>query len=490
MSRPKVIISEFKHETNSFCVNSKTGENEFKEWYLLKNPTEIIPFFEDTKTEIGGFIAASKREQFEIIPVIAAQACPGGLVRREIYELVKDNIKKAIKKTDNLDGILLSLHGAMVLENAQDGEGELLNDIRREIGSEIPIVATLDLHANVTYKMVKNADAFFTYEQYPHIDYFERGYEAGKCLAGLIRKEIKPVMKLKKIPILSPPMETAKEPYKSLYDRIHQWEENPEVIKVSLQHGFALADIPDAGMSVLAVTNNDGKLAEDIVDEMAKTIWEKRSKFQKNFISPESAVKKAMEYSSGPVIIADFADNPGGGGTCDSTFILRELVKANAKNVGLAIITDPETVGQAIDAGVGSKINVNLGGKLGPKEVTGGPLKTTAQVKTITDGEFINKGPMSQGVKNNIGRTVVLDIGDIEIIVTEFRFQPWDAEIFRRMGIEPYEKKILVLKSCNHYKASFGPMAKKILEVDTPEYNSHDFKRLKFKNLKHPVFPL
>lgn len=488
MKRARVIVAEFQHETNCFSP-AKAGRREFEEAYF-KDSDELISFFKGTNTVVGGFIEASEKEEFEIIPIMAACAWPCGLVTRDMFEFAKNKIIQAIKDTKDLDGVLLFLHGAMVSEAGMDSEGDLLRAIRSVVGSKMPVVAALDLHGNVTKAMVENANAFFPYEIYPHTDGFERGYEASNCILKMIRKEITPVMKLRHIPILAHLIETTHEPHVELLNRVHEWEENSKVINVAVMHGFAWSDIPDAGMSAIAVTDGDNKLADDIVYDMAKTIWGRRNKFQKKFLSPEEAVRDAIEFPAGPVIIADTADNPGGGGTGDSTFILRALLKAGAKNVGVAIIPDRQSLQQAIDAGVGSSIKLNLGGKLGPKEITGGPVEITATVKTIFDGQFINKGPMLKGMLNQMGRTVVLDADGIEIIVPERRMQPWDAEIFRRAGIEPTEKKIIVLKSAVHFKSSFGPMAKRILDVDTPEYLTMSFESLNFKNISRPVYPL
>jgi len=488
MKKPRVLIASFSHETNCFCP-AKAGRKEYEERYL-KNSDEVIPYFKGTRTPMGGIIEASEDERFEVLPIIAASATPTGLTTKEMFEFVKNKIVQTINGTENVDGIFLALHGAMVSEGTPDSEGALLKAIRNVVGPGMPIVATLDLHGNVTNAMVENANVFFPYEAYPHIDGFERGYEAGKCLARMIRKEISPVMKLRPIPILAHTIETASEPHLELLKKVHKWEESPRVINVAVMHGFAWSDIPDARMSVMAITNDDSKLAEDIVNDMAKRIWERRDKFKKKFLSPEEAVKEAVELPSGPVIIADVADNPGGGGTGDSTFILRALIEAGARNVGLAFIRDPESVEQAINAGVSSKVKLSLGGKLGPKEITGGPVEITATVKTIADGQFFNKGPMGKGLLVNMGRTVVLDAGGIEIIVAERHMQALDAEIFRRVGIEPAEKKIIVLKSAAHFRASFGHMAKKILDVDTPGYLSMNFESLNFKNISRPVYPL
>ena len=488
VKRARVIVAEFEHETNCFSP-AKAGRREFEEWFL-KDSDEVIPFFKCTNTVVGGFIAASEKEGFDIIPIMAACAVPCGLVTRDMFDFAKNKIIQAIKDTKNLDGVLLFFHGAMVSEAGMDSEGDLLRAIRNAVGAEMPVVAVLDLHGNLTKTMVENANAFFPYETYPHTDCFERGYEAGNCIVKMVRGEIAPVMKYRRILILAHLIETTHEPHAELLNRVHKWEENPKVINVAVMHGFAWSDIPDAGMSVIAVTDGDSKLADDIVSDMAKTIWERRDKLWKKFLSPEEAIREAMEFPAGPIIIADTADNPGGGGTGDSTFILRALLKAGAKNVGVAVIPDRQAVQQAIDAGVGSRVTLDLGGKLGPKEITGGPVEITAMVKTIFDGQFINKDLMWKGMLNQMGRTVVLDADGIEIIVPERRIQPWDAEIFRRAGIEPTEKKIIVLKSAVHFKGSFGPMAKRILDVDTPEYLTMSFESLNFKNITRPVYPL
>ena len=488
MKKTKVVVAEFQHETNIFCP-VKAGRKEFEEFYY-KESDDLLTSFRGTGTIMGGFLKALEDEDIDIVPVVATQANPCGLVKREMFEFVKDLLIRTIEAHPDVNGILLGLHGAMVSEVALDSEGELLKALRDVAGPKMPIVATLDLHGNVTPQMVENANAFFPYESYPHIDCFDRGYEAGKCILKMIRKEISPVMKLRKIPVLAHFVETTAEPHLSLLPKVHKWKENPKVINVSYLHGFPWSDIPDAGISVLAITDGDDDMADQIADDMARTIWMLRDKFQKKLFSPEEAVKLAMQFPSGPVIIADVADNPGGGGSGDSTFILKALKKAGATDVGFAVIPDPLAVQQAIEKGVGQNVSLNLGGKLAPPEISGGPIEISGTVKTIADGRFYNKGPMMTGLQNNIGRTVVVDSDGIDIIIPEWRMQPFDAEVFRRLGIEPSEKKILVLKSAVHFRASYGPMAKKIIDVDTPEYGTMNFESLEFTNIKRPVYPL
>ena len=488
MKKTKVVVAEFQHETNIFCP-VKAGRKEFEEFYY-KESDDLLTSFSGTGTIMGGFLKALEDEDIDIVPVVATQANPCGLVKREMFEFVKDLLIRTIEAHPDVNGILLGLHGAMVSEVALDSEGELLKALRDVAGPKMPIVATLDLHGNVTPQMVENANAFFPYESYPHIDCFDRGYEAGNCILKMIRKEISPVMKLRKIPVLAHFVETASEPHLSLLLKVHKWKDNSKVINTSYLHGFPWSDIPDAGISVLTITDGDDDMADQIADDMAKTIWMLRDKFQKKLFSPEEAVVMAMRFPAGPVIIADVADNPGGGGSGDSTFILKALKKAGATDVGFAVIPDPLAVQQAIEKGVGQNVSLNLGGKLAPPEISGGPIEISGTVKTIADGRFYNKGPMMTGLQNNIGRTVVVDSDGIDIIIPELRMQPFDAEVFRRLGIEPSEKKILVLKSAVHFRASYGPMAKKIIDVDTPEYGTMNFESLEFKNIKRPVYPL
>lgn len=482
----RILVAEFKHETNTFC-NEKTGKEQFKSRYI-KFGEEIIDFFEGTKVEMGAFIDVSKKENFEIIPAIAANAWPGGPVTRDMFELVKKNIIDTINKEKNIDAILLSLHGAMILEDTPDGEGEILEAIRRIVGKDIPIMASLDLHANITKIMALNTNGLFPFDNYPHTDMYDRGYEAAINLARMLRKEIKPVIRIKKLPLLSPSLETDKKPHREFLDMAHNWEENSKVISVSIVTGFPYADIYEGGVTVIAQTNNDVFLAEQIVEQIGRAIMRKHKKFIRKTLSIEEAIKIGMEATETPVVLADVADNPGSGSPGDGTQLLRKLIKMKAENVGFANISDPETVEQAIKAGVGASVNVKLGGKSNYN--LGEPIKVSAVVKTIADGKFINKGPMCRGLWNNLGRTVVIDINGIEVIVTERRFQPWDPEIFRRVGIDPADKQILVVKSALHYRAAFGKFARKMINVDALGLAPANIKLLDLKNIRRPIFPL
>lgn len=488
MAPIKLLVSEFKHETNTFS-SKKTGRKEYEARYI-KQADEIIPFFTGVKVEIGGFIDGAKETGAELVPVIAANAMPSGVVTRDMFNYVRDSIIDGIRKAGHIDGILLALHGAMVVEDSFDGEGELLEAIRQVVGPELPIMITLDFHANMTEKMVKNCSALFGYNTYPHIDTYERGLEAARNIVKMINGEIKPVMALKPLPMLIPSLETKKPPFSDVFDMVFEREKDPRVINVSWFQGFPWTDIPFAGSSVVAITNNDSALAQEIVEEIGKMVWDMRERFKVDVMSPAEAIARASASPNKPFVLADISDNPGGGAPSDGTQIVRALLDAGASNAAVAIVYDPEVVETAIKAGPRARIKVRLGGKTEPPHLHGEPLEIEAYVRTISDGRYVNKGPMGTGFRTDIGRTVVLDVNGIEIIVPERRIQPTDPEIFRRHGIEPLDKKMLVLKSTLHYRAGFEPLAAEIIQLDLPGLMSPNFRMFNYQNLGRPVWPL
>jgi microcystin degradation protein MlrC len=482
-----VLIGEFKLETNSF-LKEPTTLQDYKNRNLVIGK-DVIPHFENVRNEIGGFISyLKKQDDINIIPSIAANATPGGKATREVFEFVKGHIINAYKSSERVDGILLSLHGAMVTEDHQDGDGVLLEEIRKVTGPDIPIFITLDLHVNISEKMIKNANAFFLFDNYPHTDTYDRGLEAAEAMCRTLRGEIKPVMACKKIPVLSAGIPTVTPPMSYILARAHEHEKDPKVITASIAQGFYFADVEEMQMAVCAVTDNDIEYARYIADDLAGLVYKNHKEFGMKLVQVDDAVMRAMNAPEGPVILADISDNPGGGAGGDGTFILQSLIRHNAVNAVVGTIYDPETVQQALKAGVGSVIHVRLGGK-SCDGLTGDPVETDAYVKSITDGVYYFKGPMAHGFRNEIGPTVVLVIGGIEVIVGSVRHQPWDLEIYRANGIEPTEKQIIVVKSSTHFRASYGPIAKDIIYVDLPGMTSKNPRQFKFKNLVRPVYP-
>ena len=486
--KKRVLIGELKHETNSF-MPGKTDRASYEKFHL-KVGDEVQPYFDGVKTEMFGFMTALRDEGVDFLPVIGAEAMPGGPVARDFFDVAKGIILDALRSRGPFDGVLLALHGAMVVEDSFDAEGELLEAIRKEAGPSLPVMITLDLHGNFTADMQRFSTACFGYDTYPHVDMYERGLEAARVMAGTLRGEIRPVMRSRRIPILSPTIPTSKEPYASLMKRVGELEAMPGVLSVSLMHGFPWSDIPETGVSVLAVTDGEDALADRIAAELGDEIWNRRAMFRKDLLTPEQAVRKALDSPEYPVLLADTSDNPGGGTPADGTQLLAEMIRQKVKNAAFALIVDPESVARAIHAGVGNSVRLRLGGKTAPERNHGAPLDVEGRVTTIADGRYIIRGPMCTGLGIDMGRSAVVDLGGIEVIVTELRTQPWDAEAFRRMGIEPSDRRILAVKSAAHFRAAFEPIAKQIFEVDLPGLVSNNFTNFAFRNVIRPVYPL
>lgn len=273
-----------------------------------------------------------------------------------------------------------------------------------------------------------------------------------------------------------------------IFKKAYEMERNPKVVNVSVAGGFPYVDSKESGFSVVVITNNDKDLAEIYAQELSDFAWSLRREFLKPLTPVREAVKRAIEAKEGPIVLADVADNPGGGGSGDGTVVLNTLLDMRADNVGFALIKDPEVVAKAIETGVGGVIKTKLGGKT--DNLHGSPIEITGYVETITDGNFVHKGPIRTGSRGHIGRSVVLKLEGIRIIVAERKMVPNDPEIFRRHGIEPKEKKILVVKSRGHFRAGYEPFAKEIIEVEAPGLANPNLKQLPYKSVKRPIFPL
>jgi len=377
----------------------------------------------------------------------------------------------------------------MVTEELEDAEGDLMQAVRETVG-ETWIVTTLDLHANITEKMAHYADVIIGFDTYPHVDCYERGFEAGQLLFGMNRGNVQPTMAYRQLPLLTaPPAQcTMKSPMTEVINALHALETERGVVTATLSMGFPFADITDAGVSVLVTTNGDMALAETHADRFAAHIWEMRDRFTFNLHSVEAAIEIANQTDGNPIVLADGADNPGGGGPCDGTTILRKFIEADVQDAVIAVIADPESVDQAVKARVGNRVQLNVGGKTDTQH--GAPVALTGSVKALSDGRFILKGPMGRGTAGNMGRTAVVQIGGIEIILTERRIQPYDAQVLRSVGIEPKARKLIALKSAVHFRADYTPIAHQILDVDTPGVHSPNLFNYDYQKLRRPIYPL
>jgi microcystin degradation protein MlrC len=483
MAKFRIAIGRVSHETNTFSV-LKLRLDDFSPSY----GEEIFSVYGVTRTELGGFIDVLRANDVAIVPTIAAAATPSGPIVHEDFDSIVDTITDDLKAVGGVDGVLLSLHGAMVAVNTPDTEGVLLRAVRRTVG-DVPIIVTLDLHALVSGMMVENCDAIYGYNTNPHVDSYERGLEAAEAMMKTVKGELHPVVAFKKLRMMPPTINqrTTEGPMVKLFERAYQMEKSPRVLNVSVFGGFPYADVPRVGSSIVVVTDNDRELANSLSDELGGDMWSRRSEFLKTITPIEEAVDRAVSAKSGPVILADVADNPGGGAPGDSTFVLRELLQRHARGVGVATIKDPQAVADAVGVGVGGTVRTKIGGKT--DSFHGEPLEVTGVVRTISDGVFVHKFGR-EGLKENVGRTVVIDVDGAEIILTEKSHSPNDPEIFRRNGIEPTEKRILLLKSRGHFRAAYEPFSKEVIEVDAPGLTTPNLKWFTYHNIPRPIFPL
>lgn len=501
MDSATVLIGSVGHETNTFAsMFPKTDREAFRQREELFGDA-VTEGLRGTNTAISGFMRVAEESGTEFIQTVAAMANPGYLVTNEAYEFYNEHILTAIRRhRTKLDGIALSLHGAMVSEEIEDAEGALLKDVRATVGPDVPVVATLDLHGNVSERMMTKADVLVTYETYPHVDIAETGRTAMRLLLRRIGGEINPQMAIERPPIViaGPLQNTRNGPMATIMDRARELESRPSVLKINIHPGFYPADVPSMGCSVHAIADGDRSAARAAARDLAAFIWERRETFIPAYPTPVEAVEEAQSFLAdqdiqvGPIVLADVGDNPGGGGSADGTMLLRELLNQNMMNAGFAIICDPTAVDTCISAGVGERVTVTIGGKV--DERFGSPIKdVNGYVKAITDGVFVNHGPMSTGVKRHLGRTVLLQCGmedGVSLILSEHRVQPMDTEIYRHVGLPPERFDVLVVKSTNHYRADYEPIASRVIPVDTPGLFPADPQRFEYEQIRRPQFPL
>lgn len=488
----RIAIAGLAHETNTFAEGRTTlGDFERAGGFPgLMRGQSVLAAMRGTATCTGGFIAGAEAAgDVDLAPLLWTFAQPSGIVEQKAFETVAGELLERLQAALPVDGVLLDLHGAMVTEHFEDAEGELLRRVRALVGPVMPVVATLDLHANISLTMVQRATALVGYDTYPHVDALERGREACGIICDAIAGRTRPVMALKQIPMLiGPPRQcTMMSPMLDIIARVHERERQPGIISITCAGGFPFADIHDTGAAFVVVADGDAALAQRTADELAAAIWERREDFRVKLTPVPEAIAWALEHG-GPVILADGSDNPGGGAPCDGTVMLQALVEAQLPRSTVAIIADPAAVAEAIAAGEGGTVTLSVGGKTDDRH--GPPLTLTGNVRLISDGRYVNRGPMFTGLAADMGRTVVFVVGEVEVILTEKRVQPWDAEALRSVGIEPRDRLLIGLKSAVHFRADYQALAKRIFEVDTPGIHNPDVTQYHYRRLRRPIWPL
>jgi microcystin degradation protein MlrC len=488
----RVLVAQFAHETNTFSRLPTTLEDYRRRWLLEGD--EIAPRFRGTRTEIGGLIDHAQRAGWELVPAVAANATPSGKLTRETFETIRDRILAHARNAQGLAGVVLALHGAMVSESEDDAEGALLEALRGVIGHSIPVVVTLDLHANATPRMAKHANALISYRTYPHIDQYERAQQAAALLDRLMDGSTQSqtlIVQPATIDGADHGRTVQPGPMRDLLAMAERFEKEPGIHVVSIQAGFTPADIEWAGPSVAVAYERKAKeRAEAIANEMSREIWRRRDErtIAYRSIDEVMAAVRADDGRGGPLVVADGTDNPGSGGYGDATNMLRALIDAGVRDAAVGHIYDPATARAAHEVGAGKTIRVQLGGHIDP--AFGGPIETEALVQPTSDGAFIRDGPMSKGVRDEMGPTAVLRIGGVEVIVVSNRLQNTDLQTFLSQGIDPTQRRTLVVKSVHHFRAAYTPIAREIMVVDSGALCTPDPRKHTYTRLRRPIWPL
>jgi microcystin degradation protein MlrC len=491
----RIATGGISQETNTFQWEP-TSLEDFQKGSSAIHRGQGILDLEGTGTIYGGIIAEANKHDVELIPTTFGRSVPGGRVSKEAFETMTSEIVEGIRTAGEIDGVLLGIHGAMALEHDDDGEGPLLRAIREVVGPDLPIVAPLDLHTNLSEEMMELATAFVGYKEYPHVDTPETGAKAMEILVRTIRGEITPAMHHVKVPLIAPNQSmvtTWQSPLKTVIDRAREMEKESGVVAATVLGGFPFSDVPYTSVSTIVVTDNDKDLAKRYADELAQMAWDLRDDFEIKPTPIDDAIQEALNAPEGSVyVLADISDSGASGTAGDGTEVLAGLLRNNAKHAAVAQIMDREAVRACIDAGVGSTVTLKVGGK--HDGLHGEPVEVTGKIRLIHEGSFPLAGPMGAGTIAGRGKTVVLEINGrdgIELQLTELRGHPNDHNFFRSFGIEPTERRILVLKSAAHFRAAFEPIATKVIEVDAPGISSPKLaEQFDYKNLRRPVYPL
>ena len=487
----RIAMGGISHETSTFTL-IPTSLASFKERHYCRG-SEIIDTFRGTNTPLGGFIEGADAHNFEMIPTTLAEAHPSGPSPRPLFDDLVNEIVQGIRDAGQIDGVLLELHGSMVVgepgspEGLDDPEGYILQSIRDVVGPDVPILAQLDIHSNVSRQMVEQASVLIGRETYPEVDMAARGRECADVLHRILTEGLRPTMALHQIPMMwGMNQVTAHSPMKEAIAELHRIEALPGVVCGSIATCFPLSDVPDMGASVYIVTDNDQVLAQQYADELGQWLYERRADWHFRMPSTQEALAQAKAEGKYPVIFADRNDNTGGGSPGDSTGVLKTFVEAGLQDACVLYIVDPETIAQCHQAGVGATLTLDVGGKSSPLQ--GEPVPMTVEVMGLSDGDFQYDGPMYAGLTGNMGPSAYIRQDGIHVILVTQREQPFCTAFSRTLGLDPRKMRYLGIKSAAHFRAGFESWAGAVHVVSEPSL--HDATHVEFRRLGRKVYPL
>jgi len=484
----RIAVGGFQHETNTFSPRKGSFELfvEADGWPGLTRGHDLFAALKGYNIGISGLIEGALAQGWEVVPLTWAYGGASGTVTEKAFERIAAMFLDDLEKAGAIDGLLLDLHGAMVAEHVDDGDGEFLRRVRTLVGPELPIVASLDLHANLTATMVELADTLVLYRTYPHLDMAETGRRAAHHLARLLDGRPPEHKAFRQIPFLIPNTRacTMVDPAKAIYQHLEALEQGPGVSHISMACGFNPSDVPHCGPAIVAY-GPDAEQVEAAADLLLAEVLSQEAAFQNDLWSAEAAVRYAIDrapINGPPVVLADVLDNYGGGTNSDTNWIFAELVRQGARNSAVGVVWDAEAAAAAHAAGVGAEITLDLGGKSGLPGHS--PYRASYRVEALGNGDITSTGAYFAGGRMQLGPMALLRLGGVRVLVSTHGEQAADQAMFTHLGVEPASLSILVLKSSVHYRADFQPIAREILEVEAPAPNVADNRQLPYRNLR------
>lgn len=477
----RIAIAGISHETNTYCLETTPAAA----FYQLRG--ERLLGTRAQESDVGGAVAACERLGIEPVPILFASTQPSGTIELDAYTAFRDEILLGLERAGSLDGVVLCLHGAGVVDGIDDLEGDLARSVRQVVGKATPVVATFDLHGNVTQTMADALDGVFACHHYPHIDLHERAGEAVELVARLTGSDLHTVTHVTRLPMLLPTTTTFTDPGKRWLETMLLAESEPGVIDVSWFHGFPYTDVAHVGCTVVVTTEGDAAQASRVSGRLAAALWEDREAFRPTSLSAAEAVARAQTETAYPVVIHETSDNCGGGAPGDGTHLLRAMLDADLHDACFGFVVDPETATEAHEAGVGATIRVRLGGRY--DDLHGAPLEANAYVKALHDGR-ITMQAMFRGAPLNLGPMARLEIGNMEVIVASRRNQTFDPEPFLAVGIDVRRCRYVALKSSNHFRAGFQDLAGAIVTADPPGLTTHHIEVFPRQKTAEPLWPV
>ena len=493
----KLVIAQMKHETNTFSPVPTPLTRFGHGGTLPPRGAAAIAVYRGTGSAMGAFIDLAEQAGAEYNVPIAAAAWPSGPVDDAAFEAICAAIVDAVAQ--GCDAVLLDLHGAMVTQTFDDGEGELLRRIRA-VAPHAPIGVALDMHTNLYDAMGQNATVVAGYQTYPHVDMYETGLRAGRAVLALLAGKSAPTMAWGRQPMLPHVMRQSSEdsPNRELQARCREMEAQG-ALSASVFVGFPNADIEYAGLSAVVVTDNDPALARQYCNELLAMAWTQRAAFVYQIdplhssMARAKALADAKPVDSGPVVLLDHSDNCASGGTMDTMTVLAAMLEAGLEDVAAFAVFDPQAVQEMVSAGVGAEVSLALGGKLDMPAIglKGKPLEVTGRVRRISDGNYVNYGPMARGEMNAMGPSVVLELADrFEVVVISNHVEPHDLAAFVAVGIAPERKKFLMLKSRVHWRAGLKSLAHAVVECAGTGVCTSDYAALGLSKVRRPIYPM